>query len=77
MTPFSVSTIAAAGAGSPGMVVVRGERDISGVGQVRRALTDLENGPGDVVALELAARSGIDPGPTPVISPSPDHVQAP
>ena len=32
---------------------------------------------GDVVALELAARSGIDPGPTPVISPSPDHVQAP
>lgn len=29
---------------------------------------------GDVVALELAARAGIDPGPTPVITPSPSRV---
>ena len=28
---------------------------------------------GDVVALELAAAVGIDPGPTPVITPSPSH----
>jgi glucose/mannose-6-phosphate isomerase len=32
---------------------------------------------GDVVALELAARAGIDPGPTPVIAPSPAHAEAP
>ena len=32
---------------------------------------------GDVVALELAAAAGIDPGPTPVIVPSPAHVDAP
>jgi glucose/mannose-6-phosphate isomerase len=32
---------------------------------------------GDVVALELAARAGIDPGPTPVITPSPAHAEAP
>lgn len=32
---------------------------------------------GDVVSLELAALAGIDPGPTPVIAPSPAHVEAP
>ena len=32
---------------------------------------------GDVVALELAAWAGIDPGPTPVIAPSPAHAEAP
>ncbi|HRW37737.1 MAG: hypothetical protein KDB04_03080 [Acidimicrobiales bacterium] len=32
---------------------------------------------GDVVSLELAARAGIDPGPTPVIAPSPSHAEAP
>ena len=32
---------------------------------------------GDVVALELASRAGIDPGPTPVIVPSPAHAEAP
>lgn len=32
---------------------------------------------GDVVALELAARAGIDPGPTPVIAASPAHAEAP
>ena len=32
---------------------------------------------GDVVSLELAALAGIDPGPTPVIVPSPDAPDAP
>ena len=32
---------------------------------------------GDVVSLELAALAGIDPGPTPVIVPSPAHAEAP
>ncbi|MEZ5204317.1 MAG: SIS domain-containing protein [Acidimicrobiales bacterium] len=32
---------------------------------------------GDVVSLEIAARAGIDPGPTPVIVPSPAHAEAP
>lgn len=32
---------------------------------------------GDVVAVELAELAGIDPGPTPVITPSPAHVEAP
>jgi glucose/mannose-6-phosphate isomerase len=31
---------------------------------------------GDVVAIELAQQAGIDPGPTPVITPSPAHVEA-
>jgi anti-anti-sigma factor len=57
---FSVSTIASAGADSPGMVVVRGELDISGVGQVRRALTDVENGPAAVVALDLREVEHLD-----------------
>lgn len=60
MPPFSVSTIAAAGADSPGIVVVSGELDISGVGQVRRALADLENGPGEVVALDLREVEHLD-----------------
>jgi glucose/mannose-6-phosphate isomerase len=32
---------------------------------------------GDVVSLHLAQLAGIDPGPTPVITPSPDHAEAP
>lgn len=32
---------------------------------------------GDVVAIELAELAGIDPGPTPVIAPSPAHAEAP
>ncbi len=31
---------------------------------------------GDVVALHLAELAGLDPGPTPVITPSPDHAEA-
>jgi anti-anti-sigma factor len=57
---FSVSTIAPAGADSPGMVVVRGELDIAGVDQVRRALADLEGGPGEVAALDLREVEHLD-----------------
>jgi glucose/mannose-6-phosphate isomerase len=32
---------------------------------------------GDVASLHLAQLAGIDPGPTPVITPSPDHAEAP
>lgn len=60
MPAFSVSTIAASGTGDPGVVVVRGELDISGVGRVRRALTDLESAPGDVVALDLREVEHLD-----------------
>lgn len=60
MPVVSVSTIAPADSGAPGMVVVRGELDISGVDQVRRALTDLENGPGEVSALDLREVEHLD-----------------
>ena len=54
MTSISVSTTSGDhGDDSPWVVVVRGELDISGVGQVGRALTDLEGGPGEVIALDL------------------------
>lgn len=38
---------------APWVVVVRGELDIAGIDRVARALADVENGPGDVVALDL------------------------
>ena len=60
MPPFSVSTIAAADSGDPGIVVVRGELDIVGVEQVRRALTDLETGPGEMAALDLREVDHLD-----------------
>lgn len=53
MTSISIATTSGKRGDRPWVVVVTGELDIAGVGHVSRALTDLENGPGQVIALDL------------------------
>lgn len=53
MPTISVSTSPGDRGGRPWVVVVRGELDVSGAGQVARALTDVEGSGQEVVALDL------------------------
>lgn len=54
MTSISISTTSGdRGGDAPWVVVVQGELDISGVGRVGRALSDLENGRASTIALDL------------------------